>query len=204
VTATRPGTASGVQLRTTTGSSLDLPVDRWFAAAGELEREVLVSVQGPVLDVGCGPGRHLVALHEREVFALGVDISPPLLDAARVRGVNVLERSVFGRIPGAGRWATALLFDGNIGIGGEPAALLIRLSSLLRPGGRIIAELAMHDEVEDVVHVRAESATASGPWFRWTTVGPRRLERLVSALGMKIVTSRLTHDRRFAEIVVGE
>jgi SAM-dependent methyltransferase len=162
----------------------------------------LASAEGPVLDVGCGPGRHLAALHERHVFALGIDISQPLLEAARARGVNVLERSVFGRVPGAGRWATALLFDGNIGIGGDPAALLLRLRSLLRPGGRVIAELTMHDESDDVVHVRAESDTSVGPWFRWTMVGPRRLDALVDTLGMETATSWVAGDRRFAEIVV--
>jgi SAM-dependent methyltransferase len=194
----------GVRLRTLSGSLLDLPVSRWFAAADEIERDVLASAEGPVLDVGCGPGRHLAALHDRKVFALGIDISPPLLEAARARGVNVLERSVFGRVPGAGRWATALLFDGNIGIGGDPTALLMRLCSLLRPGGRIIAELAMHDDGSDVVvHVRAESDTTVGPWFRWTTVGPCRLEALVLTLGMEMATSWVAGDRRFAEIVVG-
>ena len=35
-----------------------------------------------------------------------------------------LQASVFDRLPGAGRWGTALLLDGNIGIGGRPTALL--------------------------------------------------------------------------------
>ncbi len=53
------------------------------------------------------------------------------LDIARRHGVNVLERSIFDHVPGAGRWRTALLLDGNIGIGGDPVALLERLGDLL-------------------------------------------------------------------------
>ena len=34
------------------------------------------ALRGPVLDVGCGPGRHLHALARRGVFGLGVDLSP--------------------------------------------------------------------------------------------------------------------------------
>ncbi len=49
-------------------------------------------------------------------------------------------RSVFDRVPGAGRWRTALLLDGNIGIGGDPAALLRRVAELLRRDGTVLCE----------------------------------------------------------------
>ena len=39
-----------------------------------------------------------------------------------MRGATVLQRDIFGPLPGEGRWGTALLFDGNVGIGGDPAA----------------------------------------------------------------------------------
>ena len=59
---------------------------------------------------------------------------------ARDKGAPVLERSVFDRIPGVGRWATALLLDGNLGIGADPIALLARVFTLLRPGGEVLVE----------------------------------------------------------------
>ena len=127
---------------------LDLPVRRWFLPADPAEHPALDRATGPALDIGCGPGRHLIALAERGVFALGIDISPNMLDAARARGANVLERSVFDRVPGASRWRTALLLDGNIGIGGDPVALLSRVTELLAPDGRIIVEI----EPRDVAH----------------------------------------------------
>jgi len=179
---------------------LDVPVERWFSPADDVEHAALARATGPVLDVGCGPGRHLVALHQRGVFALGIDISPPLLDTARRLGMNVLERSVFGRIPGAGRWATVLLFDGNVGIGGDPVALLGRLVTLLRPGGRIIAESEPDDGPARVVRVRAESAAGAGPWFPWTTVGPARLEAVVAGAGLHVRSCWTAGGRRFAEI----
>lgn len=39
--------------------------------------------RGPVVDLGCGPGRHLVALAEHGVAAVGVDLSAALLEEAR-------------------------------------------------------------------------------------------------------------------------
>ena len=40
------------------------------------------------------------------------------------RGGAALRRDVFAPLPGEGRWYTALLADGNVGIGGDPVALL--------------------------------------------------------------------------------
>ena len=62
-------------------------------------------------------------------------------DAARTRSSG---RSS-ARCPTPGRWRSALLLDGNIGIGGRPARLLARIASLLAPGGAILVELAGPD-----------------------------------------------------------
>ncbi len=179
---------------------LDLPVRRWFLPADPAEHPALDRATGPALDIGCGPGRHLIALAERGVFALGIDISPNMLDAARARGANVLERSVFDRVPGASRWRTALLLDGNIGIGGDPVALLSRVTELLAPDGRIIVEIEPRDAPMGVVVVRAETATATGPWFRWTTVGPARLGSLARSVGLDVVDAWAVDDRCFAHL----
>src|SRR5258708_3750529 len=85
-----------------------------------------------------GPVGQVVALAAAGIPALGLDVAPSAVHMARARGACVLERSVFDRVPGAGRWATALLLDGNAGIGGDPEALLRRVASLLRPGGSIL------------------------------------------------------------------
>jgi len=42
-----------------------------------------------------------------------------------------VRRSVFDALPAEGRWHTALLADGNVGIGGDPIRLLSRLRGLI-------------------------------------------------------------------------
>jgi SAM-dependent methyltransferase len=190
------------RLRTTDGRVLDLPSHRWFGEAGAAEQRALDHAVGPALDIGCGPGRHLVALAERKVFALGLDISSAFLDVARGRGVNVLRRSVFERVPGVGRWQSALLFDGNIGIGGDPLALLSRVCELLRDDGRIVVEIGPEDADHEVLVVRAETDTEVGPWFHWTTVGHARLTAIAGALGLDIVDVWDSEHRRFALVHV--
>jgi SAM-dependent methyltransferase len=189
-------------LRTADGRILDLPAHRWFGEASATEQRALDHAEGPALDIGCGPGRHLVALAERNVFALGIDISSAFLDVARTRGVNVLHRSIFDRVPGPGRWQTALLFDGNVGIGGDPVALLSRVADLLRDDGRIIVEIEPHDPGHEIVVVRAETHDEFGPWFRWTSVGLERLTSIAVAIGIDVVEAWDSDQRRFAVLAV--
>jgi len=192
------------RLCTADGRVLDLPAHRWFAAASAAEQRALDHAIGPALDIGCGPGRHLTALAERNVFALGIDISVPFLDIARARGVNVLERSVFDRVPGRRRWRTALLFDGNIGIGGDPVALLSRVVDLMRDGGRVIVEIEPDDAEHSVLVVRAELDTGVGPWFHWTTVDLDRLTAIADSIGLELVEAWDDDCRRFAVLAVGQ
>jgi SAM-dependent methyltransferase len=190
------------RLRTADGRILDLPAHRWFEEASATEQRALDHAEGPALDIGCGPGRHLVALAERNVFALGIDISSAFLDVARTRGVNVLQRSIFDRVPGPRRWRTALLFDGNIGIGGDPVVLLSRVVDLLRDDGRIIVEIEPHDPGHEIVVVRAETDDGFGPWFRWTSVGLERLTAIAAAIGIDVVEAWDSERRRFAVLAV--
>ncbi|MGH9215053.1 MAG: methyltransferase domain-containing protein, partial [Acidimicrobiales bacterium] len=110
----------------TGGEAIELPVERWHGPPDEVELALLDTLPDPVLDVGCGPGRMVAALGAAGRPALGVDPSPAAVAEAVRRRAAVLARSVFGPLPGEGRWGTVLLLDGSIGIGGDPEALLNR------------------------------------------------------------------------------
>jgi SAM-dependent methyltransferase len=157
----------------------------WFARADPVDLRTLAHAVAPVLDVGCGAGRHVLALAESGLVSLGVDVTPRAVALARARGAAVLERDVFSRIPGAGRWASALLLDGNIGIGGDPVRLLTRVCELLRPQGHCIVECSPerlpHGDVASLV----VDATL-GPWFAWTVVGADAMDEIAVAAAMRI------------------
>ena len=53
-----------------------------------------------VLDVGCGPGRHVVTLARRGVLAVGADVAPAAVRHARARGGAVLLGSIFAPVTG--------------------------------------------------------------------------------------------------------
>lgn len=158
-------------LRSSDGTTMALALDRWQRPPTDEERAVLDRAVAPVLDVGCGPGRHTLELASRGVMALGVDASPVAVRMARRTGAPVLERSIFGHVPGAGRWRTALLLDGNIGIGGDAVALLRRVAALLGPAGRVLVEVEAPGVSSRVIRARLERGAERGPWFAWALAG---------------------------------
>ena len=171
-------------------------IERWKSDADDVDERALADLRGPVLDIGCGPGRHLHALARRGVFALGVDISPAAVGLARAGGGRAIVGSVFDEVPRAGTWGGALLLDGNIGIGGCPERLLSRVRTLLAPGGEIVVELADPTRLTIQTRARLETADAHSDWFDWAEVSIRDVDRVLGAAGW-VVVRRWSDDGRW-------
>lgn len=182
------------------GVEVPLQIERWTGPATSEERALLESVIPPVLDVGCGPGRHVVALAERGIVTLGIDVSPMAAELARTTGASVLERSIFDRVPAAGRWGTALLLDGNIGIGGEPRTLLLRLRELIRPHGRVLVELEGPGKPTGRAVAWIErNGTRSAP-FPWARVSVDGVPEIASTSGFTTQSVWMENERWFARL----
>ncbi|MFG3281922.1 class I SAM-dependent methyltransferase [Streptomyces sp. NPDC048111] len=170
-------------LRRSDGWLLPLEVERWCAEPDLADRTVLRRCRGAVLDIGCGPGRLVAALAADGVAALGVDVSPEAVRHTRAWGGSALCRSVFDRLPGEGRWDTALLVDGNVGIGGDPAKLLARVAQLVVPQGLLLVEAAPY-EIDERIRVRvADARGAAGSDFAWARLGTNALLACARPLG---------------------
>jgi len=163
-----------------------LDVERWHGTIDEGESLLLASLEDPVLDVGCGPGRIGAALSAAGRTVLGIDPAPTAVAWAQGRGAPALCRSVFDQLPGEGRWASALLLDGNIGIGGDPAVLLARIHDLLAPGGQVIAEVDAPGSKTGPVRVRLRSGDSVllGPWFLWARVSADAFPAIARCAGL--------------------
>lgn len=186
-----------VLLRAATGEALNLDTARWHAEASDDEQTLLDTVDGPVIDVGCGPGRLVVSLARRGVPALGVDSSPSAVALARNGGATVLERDIFQRLPGEGRWATALLFDGNIGIGGDPTRLLARCRELTGGRGRVIAEVEPPGAGCRRLRAWLERDGDRSCTFAWAVVGADAVGRLATRAGLELATLAATSSGRW-------
>jgi SAM-dependent methyltransferase len=188
-------------VRSRDGRASAVPLQRYLGALAAADEDVLSRASAPVLDVGCGPGRHVLALARRGSLALGVDVSPVAVRIARERGAIVHQASVFDHIPGAATWASALLLDGNIGIGGRPTALLARLARLLRPGGVVLVELDAAGAPNGSTWIRLEAGDAVSDWFRWAHVGVDAIGEHADAAGLAVREIWEVERRWFACLV---
>lgn len=154
----------------------------------------------PVLDVGCGPGRHVIALQRRGVAAIGLDSARGAVEAARRRGAEVIHRSIFGRVPAEGTWGSVLLMDGNVGIGGHPERLLRRCHTLLRPDGRALVEVEAPGEPTQSLEVRAAWSRSRTGWFPWAVVSADDVGSLAEASGFDLIELWSDAGRWFARL----
>lgn len=188
------------------GRHTPLPVTRWHGPPEPAVRELVDRCTGPSVDVGCGPGRVTAALAGRGLVSLGIDTSPTAVRLTRQRGAGALRRDVFEPLPGEGRWAHLLLVDGNIGIGGDPAALLGRCAELLRRGGTVLVELdppgsGLWRGKAHVAYGDRDRPAHRGPIFRWARLGVEAVGRLAAGAGLVVRAVLHTDGRWFAELV---
>lgn len=190
-----------VSLELPGGRTISLPVERWRASRHPGDEVLVHECTGPTLDLGCGPGRLTAALTDRGVPALGVDISPVAVALTRDRGAAAVRRDLFTRLPAEGRWRHALLADGNIGIGGDPAKLLRRVGDLLCRGGTALVEL---DRPGTGLHRRpvrvTDGSRAPGEWFAWAWLGADALPDTARGSGLRPVWSAERAGRWFAAL----
>jgi SAM-dependent methyltransferase len=187
-----------------------------FTKGTEQEVEFLVGALGleagqRVLDVGCGPGRHSLALARRGIEALGVDLSPDFVDLARTTAaaeqlpasfevLDVRDLAFDGEFD-----AVVCLCQGGFGLlgGGDDAGIIERIVRAVRPGGGVAVsafssyfalrhqeEGETFDPATGVHHEVATVRDDSGDereFETWTTCfTARELELLGEAAGLAV------------------
>jgi len=175
-----------------------LPVAHWARDADASDRAVLAHCAGPTLDIGCGPGRMSADLATLGRSVLGIDVVAEAVAQARARGVAALLRDVFSPLPGEGRWATVLLADGNIGIGGNPVRLLRRVHVLLGPHGRAVVDLAPYGLGLRTTTVHLRTARHRSRPFDWSVVGADAVGVVADAAGFVVLGIHEYAGRWFA------
>ena len=182
-------------LRLADGRLVALPVARWAGPVSEADESMLCRAGGPVLDVGCGPGRLTAALHARGVDVLGVELLPAVPVLAREAGAPLHIGDVFGPLPATPGWRTVLLADGNVGIGGDIPRMLRRVRGLLAPGGSVLCELHPEGDGAAPGPVRLEGLGTTSAWFPWALLGPVGVASAAAPAGLT-VTERWERDGR--------
>lgn len=196
----RPWRPSAGTLEFSEGTSLADWFEEWFdedyallyahrdaeearVAVGRALRVAPELAAGPVLDLGCGAGRHLEILRRANPLAFGMDLSRPLLRMAPGGLRPWLLRGDMRRLPvrsaslrGICLWFTPFGYFSDQ----ENRALMTQLGSLLQPKGVLIMDYLNADLVartlvpEEVVErggIRAQS--------RKSLEGTRLVKRMV-------------------------
>ena len=159
-------------------------------------------VSGPLLDAGCGTGRHLVPLSlcEREHRVVGVDISPAMLGVARASlsqaGLaGALVRSDLRSLPFGAVFGGILCLDSPLALilaDDGLAAALAAFHRSLRPNGVLVAEI--------FDYVGTLGAEPIAPWTGsfpapWGQIAIRESHRFDRAAGIWEMTQEFSVRR---------
>jgi len=119
------------------------------AARAEVEGLVRGGLEGRVLDLGCGFGRHTLAMRRQGLSAVGLDLSADLLERAEelegrlvrgdMRALPFTDRAFDG--------VTMLFSSFGYFDERENAMVLDELARLLRPGGMVVLDLMNADRI---------------------------------------------------------
>lgn len=132
---------------------------------GLLDRCGVCRAAERVLDLACGPGRHLTALVRSGASVVGLDLSRALLQAARRRGAGTLVRGDMRRLPFRARAFDAVLnlftSFGYFAADAEHEAVLAEVARVLRPGGRFVLDFLNAQDVRARLVAKDERRSGS-------------------------------------------
>ncbi len=108
-----------------------------------------------VLDLGCGSGVDLLrASRVRGVRALGIDMTPGMLAAARSAGARVAAGALEA-LPVRDGWADLVITNGVLNLCPDKERVLAEAFRALRPGGRLrAADVVLDDGVDRATAAR--------------------------------------------------
>ena len=170
------------------------PIDRaWLDCLAELVAEI--SSDGMVADVGCGPGHVAAYLAERGCRAIGIDISPQMIEVAtrRYPQLTFLVGSLLDLPAPEAEWAGAACPYSIIHL--EPAQRPVAFAELARaivPGGWLL--LSFHISGEG--HVTGETAHVSDWWghqvdLDFYFLDPATIAAEITAVGFTVIATTI-------------
>jgi len=192
------------------GVLMEEPVNLYFETEQDWrdeEVEALSGIHSRALDIGCGAGRHLLAL-QRRAFAVGLDNSKLVLRVCRERGGKLLVLASARRLPfKAGNFDAVLLMNNGLGISGDmerTTEMLTDVRRVLSPSGHLIGHTSNPNEpgtaVDDgyrsrnlsshrpagLVKLRVRYKSFVGPWFELILLAPDEVEAVLRKTRLRL------------------
>lgn len=189
---------------------LDQPADyfKQYKDWPDIEKEAIKLVKSPVLDVGCGAGRHSLHLQKKGMDVLGIDQSSLCVELAKSRGLkNCRLLDLKNVTSDLGMFRTILMLGNNLGLlenRSRARVVLRKFSRITYPDGFIIGEGVNPYRTEDSYHLEYQKQNRKrkklsgelrlriryknlfGPWFNYLFSSPEELEKILVNTGWKI------------------
>ncbi|TRX21150.1 class I SAM-dependent methyltransferase [Flavobacterium franklandianum] len=116
---------------------------RSYTEMPKMEQHALQLAKGKILDVGCGAGSHSLSLqNDRNLDVTSIDISPNAIQACLLRGLKKAKVQDVMTLENE-KFDTILLLMNGAGMCGRLKNIpnfLLKLKSLLNPGGQILLD----------------------------------------------------------------
>jgi SAM-dependent methyltransferase len=191
------------------GFTETMPADVYFTGPEDWPPdhcEALDRLQGRVLDIGAGAGRHTLHLQHAGVRPLALDVSPGAVEVCRRRGVGETFLGTVHELVDAARepFEAALMMGHNLAVlasDDEANRVLASLRRLLLPDGVVIGtgldpyltdepgNLAYHERnrrggrMPGQIRMRVMYRSLVGEWFDWLFLAPAELRSLAARSG---------------------
>lgn len=153
------GKASKLRVFSSLFDEDEIPVKQLFRSEQQmsaLEKTALQLAKGKVLDVGAGSGVHALALQERAIETVAIDVSPLSVEVMQKRGVKDARLANFFAPTFTGSFDTILMLMNGSGIIGRTEHMPLffdRLRALLAPGGCVLMDSSdlsyLYEDEED-------------------------------------------------------
>lgn len=188
------------------GIDFEMPISVFFRGEmdfSRIEQSALDLCRGKVLDVGAGSGDHSLALQNRGLNVVALDVSPEAVHIMTERGVRNVCRADIFKLE-AGKFDTLLMLGHGIGMVGDLVGLrrfLGHAHTLLNPGGNLVFDsldvrctsdpvhLAYHENNRKKnryigeIHFQILYKGIKGKPFSWLQIDPETLGREAESAG---------------------
>ncbi|OKY78054.1 MAG: SAM-dependent methyltransferase [Candidatus Methanohalarchaeum thermophilum] len=180
-------------------------IDRYFACYDDwpkIEKRAMEYVEGRVLDLGCGAGRHSIFLQSEGFDLLAIDISPTAIRVCEERGVERTKVMDFREVGELNEeFGTVLLLGNNFGFLGKKVTsrkVLNDLYEITSENGKILAESKKPSKLngfssarkrnKDIMtyEVRVKYREKSTDWFKFLSVSEEGMKEILEGTGWRI------------------
>lgn len=187
------------------------------------QRKAMEFVEGKVLDIGCGAGRHSLYLQKKGFDVLGIDVSPLAVKICRLRGLKkarVMSIEEVNFKPSS--FDSIIMMGNNFSLFGsfkKARRLLKRFHRMTSSNALIVTETRDPYKTNNPTYLeyyefnkkrgrmsgrlrgRIRFEKYIGKWFDWLMVSKKEMKKILKGTGWKIKEFIDSNDSQYIAII---